>query len=221
MTTPPNTDTASTTTTADSWHRIDAWLKANAPKIQSNLNPPATDDQLRQVERAIGLGMPRDWWDLYKVHNGMNAHGNRGSLFHGMHFLTLDETISEHALSNKMGTDPLPVRGSNPGINTRDMHNPKWIPFAHTGRTLLRIDMDPKSSGKAGQVIFTDHDDDTVIVLAGSVREFLVGFADDLAARKYFLNEEARREGNEFLDCVGEIDVVNWSKSPRWKHLAP
>lgn len=204
----------------DLWQRIHTWLRANAPKILNSLNPPATEVQVRLAERAFGSGMPRDWWDMYAVHDGMHDRDNLGSLFHGMHFLTLDESVREHALSINDGADDIPVRAADPGIDKRDMHNPKWVPFARSGDTLILLDLSPVAGGAVGQVIFTDYADDTVILLAGSVREFLAGFVADLEARRYFLNEDARREGNEFLDCVSEIDVVNWHKSPRWKHFA-
>ena len=43
----------------------------------------------------------------------------------------------------------------------------------------------------AGQVIFTDHADNTVIPLAASLTQFLADFAGDLEGGKYSLNKEA------------------------------
>ena len=61
------------------------------------------------------------------------------------------------------------------------MLNPKWIAFAHDGgASLLRVDMDPAPEGTVGQVIYTDHDDNTVILLGESIEQFLTDFADDL-----------------------------------------
>ncbi len=204
----------------NSWRRIEAWLSRNAPKIVRNLNPGATAAELAAAERELGHPMPQDWHELYHVHNGMNDTGNQGNLFFAMTFLPLGRAVSEHALDNTPGAKPLPVRAADPGIRKDDMHNPKWIAFAHdNGETLLRVDLDPGPGGAAGQVIFTDHADDTVICVAPSLSEFLAEFVRDLESGKYFLDKDALKEGDEFLACAEEIDIMNWHLAPRWKHL--
>jgi cell wall assembly regulator SMI1 len=209
------------TQTQNSWERIHRWLSANAPKILRNLNAGAGDSEIVAAERALGHEMPQEWKDLYRLHNGMNSNQNSGSLFFGMQFLPLEKVLREQTKSNVKGAKPLPVRAADPGIRLADMHNPKWIAFAHDcGDTLLRVDLDPGEGGRLGQVIFTDHADDTVIVLAPSLQAFLADFAGDLEAGRYFLNKDALADGNEFLSPKAEIDVINWSFSPRWKHLA-
>jgi cell wall assembly regulator SMI1 len=176
--------------------------------------------ELQAAQEKLGLTMPGEWHELYSAHNGMNSDGHLGSLFHGMQFLSLDEVARELGNSNQSGEDSLPVRAADPGIKRNDIHNPKWIALAHDGGdTLIRIDMDPDTQGHAGQVIFTDHDDDTAILLAEGLTQFLAQFANDLETGRYFLNKEALADGQQFLDCVAEIDVVNWSRSPKWKHL--
>jgi cell wall assembly regulator SMI1 len=205
----------------DPWSRIHSWLAANAPKIWRSLGGPATVSELATAEEAFGREMPQEWRDLYQTHNGMSDKPNLGSLFFGMRFLTLDEAVREHSNSNLAGDETLPVRVADPGINRADMHNPKWIAFAHdSGETQLRVDTDPATDGTLGQVIFTDHADATVIFLAPSLSQFLADFAQDLEGGKYSLSQKALEEGNEFLDCAPEIDIVNWHHSPRWMHLA-
>lgn len=205
----------------DLWKRIETWLSAKAPKIIDNLNPAATDAEIGAAETALGCKMPDQWRQLYQAHNGMNSEKNLGSLFHGMNFLSLERAIREQANSNTTGAQPLPVRAADSGIRKADMHNPKWIAFGHdNGETLLRVDLDPGPGGNIGQVIFTDHADETVILLAPSLQHFLAVFVADLESGRYFLNKEALEEGDQFLDCDKEIDVMNWHKSPKWKHLA-
>lgn len=206
---------------SDLWSRVHTWLSLNAPKILGNLNRAASDADIDAAERALGCKMPEEWRKLYRVHNGMNSNQNSGSLFFGMQFLSLEKAVREHANSNTAGIEPLPVRASDPGIRKADMNNPKWIAFAHDGGdTLLRVDLDPAPGATVGQVIFTDHADDTVILLAPSLQQFLMTFVDDLESGRYFLDKDALLDENEFLSCDKEIDVVNWSFSPRWKYLA-
>lgn len=208
------------TSITTSWQRVHHWLSSNAPKILNNLNPPATKLELQAAQEKLGLTMPSEWHELYSTHNGMNSDGNLGSLFHGMQFLSLNEVVRELGNSNKSGADSQPVRAADQGIKKNDIHNPKWIALAHDGAdTLLRIDMDPDTQSHSGQVIFTDHDYDIAILLSESLTQFVSQFADDLESGQYFLNKEALADGQQFLDCVAEIDVVNWSRSTKWKHL--
>lgn len=203
----------------EGWDRIHTWLSKHAPKILDSLNRPATDAELAAAEKAFNLTMPDEWRELYRIHNGMNRDSNPGSLFYGMNFLTLERAISEYGLNDKPGAKPLPVTAGDTGIRTEDMYNSKWIAVAHVGRTLVHVDMDPAPAGHVGQVIFTDHDFDVVILLAQSVGQMLWQFVADLEAGRYVLDEESLEDGEEFLSPVPEIDVVNWSFSPRWKHL--
>lgn len=205
---------------AESWERIETWLAANAPKILGNLNPPATDRELADAEKAFGCELPAQWRELYRRHNGLNFDSNQGNLFYGMGFLSLEDAVAQLELNGEPGTAASPVRAADVGVRKDDMFNPKWIAFGHDwGETLLRIDLDPAPEGTVGQVIFTDYADDTVILLNPSLTSFMADFVRDLEDGRYFLDQEAREEGNHFLDCDAEMDLINWAHSPRWKHL--
>ncbi len=205
----------------NTWSKIREWLGANAPKIIGNLNPPATAEELASIESTIGIKMPSDWHELYLTHNGINHDSNFGSLFYGLEFLSLDKVASEYESSVDLSAESkFEVKATDASINLSDMNNPRWIALAHDGSgNMIRVDMDPGANGKIGQVIFTDIDSDVVILLANSVNEFLNNFASDLKNGKYHLAEDALADGNEYLACDEEIDVINWSFSPRWKHL--
>jgi cell wall assembly regulator SMI1 len=207
----------------EAWERIHTWLSKHAPKILASLNPPATDAQIAAAEKAFKVRMPDEWRELYRVHDGMNDDSNLGSLFYGMNFLTLERAIVEYGLNDE-NDEPeakrMPATRAEAGIRTEDMHNRKWIAVAHDGgATLIRVDMDPAPAGHPGQVIFTDHDDDVVFLIAQNIGKLLWQFVEDLEAGRYVLDEDAREDGDEFLSPVPEIDVVNWHRSSRWKHL--
>ncbi len=57
------------------------------------------------------------------------------------------------------------------------------------------------------------------ILVATSVERMLSSFAEDLDAGKYFLQPEALEDGEQFLNCKPDIDLLNWPLSPRWAHL--
>jgi cell wall assembly regulator SMI1 len=205
----------------ESWHLIEAWLEANAPRIRANLNPGASDAALDEAETALGITMPADWRTLYRVHDGMNDTGNFGSLFYGMQFMPLKRVLEEQSLSSTATSAKVPVKSADRGINSLDLNNPKWIGLTHDyGDTQLRVDMDPGIDGHSGQVIFTDQAYRVAILLAPNIADFLATFTAELEKGLYTLNPEALADGNHFLDCAKEIDIVNWSSSPRWKHLS-
>jgi cell wall assembly regulator SMI1 len=60
-------------TLEDAWVRIHAWLWANAPVVLASLRPPATDEQLRDAESALGVVLPSEVRACYRVHDGQRA----------------------------------------------------------------------------------------------------------------------------------------------------
>src|SRR5579884_1529995 len=52
------------------WDIIEDWLAANTPWIYESLAPPATDDEIREAEVALGLTFPDDLRESYRIHNG-------------------------------------------------------------------------------------------------------------------------------------------------------
>lgn len=204
-----------------SWDRIHSWLAEKAPKIVGNLNPPATQAEVDAAEKAFGCTMPGEWRDLYQVHNGLNYEGNTGSLFYGMEFMSLKEAILVHGNCDMQGAEDFIIEAADAGVRKGCIFNRKWIPFGTDagGNTALCVDLDPAEDGSRGQIIFVDYTYETVIVLASSLPQFLEAFASDLERGAYFLAEAGLKDGNQFLECIEEIDVLNWHKSPRWRHL--
>jgi cell wall assembly regulator SMI1 len=202
----------------ESWGRVERWLASNAPRILGSLNPPASDGELAAAEAAVGQALPSGLRDLYRRHDGMSVDENLGSLFFGMRFLTLSDAVADHAETDGSAFS---IGAADPGIVTGDTGAAIWVPFAaHGHRCRLCVDLSPAVGGTVGQVIFVDQDAlGVAILVASSVERMLCSFAEDLESGKYFLHTEALKDGEQFLDCVSEIDLLNWWESPRWAHL--
>jgi hypothetical protein len=69
------------------WNRIEAWFEANVPPGHFELFPGATEDQLDAAEKILGLSLPDDLRESYRIHNGMAD----GSFYHNQHLLALNE----------------------------------------------------------------------------------------------------------------------------------
>ncbi len=61
------------------WKRIETWLYENSPDGAISLPGGASEADLRHAESIIGLNLPKDLREPYKIHNG----SNRLSIVHG------------------------------------------------------------------------------------------------------------------------------------------
>ncbi|RZG82730.1 SMI1/KNR4 family protein [Acinetobacter sp. WCHAc060033] len=197
---------------------IQKWLVQHASKIaDQSLNPSASISEIEQFEQKLSKRLPEAFKDLYSWHNGMNEAENLGNLFYGMELFSLDRILQYRANLADLANAGLSLEHTDPQINPDNAHNPEWIIFAHDGgRTGLYLDLAPTSQGKVGQIIFVDVDFDVAILVADSIEALVNDFASDLMAGLYELNEDALEDENEFLECDGSIDLVNWHNSQRW-----
>ncbi len=205
--------------------QIEEWLLIHAPKIvHESLNPPATLIQLEQLEKTIQKPLPEDFKALFLWHNGLKAKSeNSGNLFYGLDFFDL-EFIEKNYLEVKNSQDDVLIKMGNvdPGINPINHRNPLWIKFGYDwSRCSIALDLNPIAPEKYGQIIFIDYDYDAVLLVAHSTEELVQTFLNDLHANRYYLNEEALEDGNHFIDCLPEIDLINWKskKNQRWKRM--
>jgi len=54
------------------WNRLEKNLKEKRPGIFESLNPPATDEEIKEFEKNLGFPLPLELQTLYKIHNGQN-----------------------------------------------------------------------------------------------------------------------------------------------------
>lgn len=202
------------------YKKISNWLKSNAPKLaEFSLQPPATKNDVQELENEIGKALPEDFKQLYFWHNGLDDANNLGSLFYGMDFLPIEKIKIEYA-SRKRTVNPenYPLKKADKGIDATSVLNHDWIMFAFdNSHTALFLDLTPTSEGKYGQIIFIDDEYETGILVANSTAELVSGFYDDLINKRYFLSEDALEDDNHFLETDSKIDIVNWQRSERWQ----
>ena len=54
----------------DLWERLETYLKSHAPGVLEFLNPPATENQIREAETVLGVSFPADLIASLRIHNG-------------------------------------------------------------------------------------------------------------------------------------------------------
>ena len=142
------------------WNQFTKWLEANYAEELKELNPPASDKEIAELEKLIESKLPQDFIDLLKVHNGQKSY--TGGLFDGSEFLSTQRIADEWNIWKQL-LDSGEFDGSTSepeeGIKD-DWWNSKWIPFTYDGAgNHLCIDLDPDVKGNVGQIITMWHDD--------------------------------------------------------------
>ena len=173
------------------WGKFEGWLKTNFEAAFTDLNSPATEDQIQQLESAISTKLPDDFVQFLKIHNGQV--GKSGWIINGSELLSTERIIDEWGVWNdilKSGDfDGMTDERSN-GIK-EDWWNAKWIPFTYDGGgNHLCIDLDPAAEGSVGQIITMWHDDPEREVKAKTFREWFEQYVDDLIAGKYVYSDD-------------------------------
>ena len=168
------------------WKKIEAWLKQNAPEMFADLEPGASEVAIKKAERALGVELPKDVAESYRVHNGMR--GSMGPLIDGWSLMSLDWIVQDWKTLKKLSDD-----GTFEGMEGKaDVHikpdwwNPRWIPVAsNSSGDFVCVDMDPPRAGHRGQVISFYHAEPRRELLAKDFKSWMNQFAKDLKAGKY------------------------------------
>src|SRR5262245_33606606 len=110
------------------WDRIYAWLAANAPVVTGSLRPGASEERIRQTERALAVTFPEDVRAAYRMHDGQR---DDASSFEGFCWVPLERVLALwRILKEALDAGDLPVTRAGP------LHRPgdpwwdvAWIPL--------------------------------------------------------------------------------------------
>lgn len=173
------------------WNRIEAWLGANAPEVLRGLNPPATQDQIANAEKALGVSFPPDVVKSFLIHNGQAS--NTPWLLDGWEFMSLERIIDEWTVWKGLldGGDFKDTESESDGHTVTDWWNPRWIPLTYDGAGDHHcLDLNPGPGGNSGQIIIMWHDEGARPLIAPSYRQWLTNLARGFEAGQYELSEE-------------------------------
>lgn len=183
----------------ETWNRLEAWLQANTPWIYERLGPPATEEELRAAEEAMGWTLPEEFKESYRIHNGHIADhlwrkgrgafwGIRpsGFLYDAEDFKRLD-LITDDWRGLHRSRFPIvmefPCNVEGP-IKPESEYRSK-IPIASAANLTYYLDMDPAEGGQVGQVIRYTYDDVRAIYVAPSYGSWLTMMAHALESKWY------------------------------------
>ena len=179
-----------------SWTRIENWLADNAPEILENLNPGATEEEIKRTEEFLGVSFPEDFKDSYLIHNGQKPYVDTPDgqqwkdycLMDMWQLLSLDRIKHEWSIWKEL----LDTGGLGDNYMTLDngevceWWNPRWIPLtSNFCGDHHCLDLSASLRGSQGQIIEMWHDVDMRPIVAPSFRAWLETFAEDLEAGHY------------------------------------
>ncbi len=172
------------------WTQFEAWLAEHWPEGLAGLNPPATDQEIADLEQALGVVLPPDYVACLKVHNGQRADFY-GGMFDGQEFLSTAGVLAQWKVwKGLLGEFVGLTSEPGPGIKD-DWYNPAWIPFTHNGGgDHLCLDLDPAEGGTRGQIITMWHDAGERDLCAPSFAAWFSAYVDAVLQGQYVYSDD-------------------------------
>ncbi len=160
--------------------------KIHNPSV-ARLAPPALDSKIAQLETFLGISIPDEIRDVYKLHNGHNDHFSTGTIFNRM-LLTIDQVMEEiniHGDIRRSGiVDDTWIE--DPRV-TENFPSTGHIPLLSDGTgNFIGYDLRPSKQGCIGQVLVFGADVD-VRVIFDSIEQLWGTLLEELHTRNWII----------------------------------
>lgn len=168
-----------------SWAYITAWLQTYAPKVFDTIQAGATDEEIHDTEKSLGVRFPDDMRTSYRLCNGQTPddRGQILGLINGWELLSLERIKEEWNIWKS-----LVDKGH---LAAKNWWYPTWIPLTHSGSGDHHcIDGTYPSNKHYGRIILVWHDMSERPILASSFSEWLIAFTSDLKANVYVYSQD-------------------------------
>lgn len=196
-------------------------LMAEILGYEDELNGPAPEEEIAEVEQRLGYALPPDLRALYRIADGEGRQTN--SVFDRQVWENVRSVSSVDGdwvwISQEWEREPwagtMPSPGF-PGTVRRSVNRPGWLCFAFdTGGNWLAVDMDPGPKGHPGQVIAIGGDyTDGPAYIADSVTTFFRRLVEALGRGDYRTHEKHLWINSGLKRRSGEDIVVYSDASP-------
>ncbi|VUG17853.1 DEBR0S2_17788g1_1 [Brettanomyces bruxellensis] len=215
------------------WEKIDKWLDREFPELGDDMENGATVSDLNAFEKDLGVSLPLDFRESYKIHDGQVSLGKTRGLIFSYPLMDLESIAGETAvwrkvydrIQGKSFSDDVDKKGQlkqQKGFYSKFVSNqrslpegaiqplychPNWIPFVkdNAGNNIA-LDLAAGPKGHWGQVILFGRDYDTKVVVASSFSEFLFNLSEDLEDGKFEIDED---ENLLYYDHNTEFEFFN------------
>nr|WP_314561596.1 suppressor of fused domain protein [uncultured Capnocytophaga sp.] len=175
-------------------HFLDLILEEATPLI-ATLNKGASDDQIDDFEKAMGVTLPPQVKTLYKNFNGQKQ-GDDVFFIDDLRLIPLEEIQQTQqqwlqCLQKTPNWETLRFDEEEAidmywdGVIKNQFYNPRWLPFLSSNTRYIFIDLDPDKKGILGQIgeleLSLDSIQDSFMdIINDSIEEWLDGLIEDL-----------------------------------------
>ena len=166
------------------------WLSINYSDGLLDLNPHASDDEIKELTKTIGVELPKDFLSVLKIHNGQK--GEAAWLFDSQEFLSTHRIIEEFNTWKNLLNTELQGKVSTPDDGVKnDWWNINWIPITSDGcGDHYCLDLSPTSSGKKGQIITLWYELAEREIVASSFTQWFEDYLEQLYSGELFYSKE-------------------------------
>ena len=185
------------------WQRLEAWAATNAPTMLEDLNPGATNEQINELQAALGRELPASFVESLKVHNGesdgwpckafaeMGAYHSCDAILENYQtrwqFGGMADEFTEEERAQQVRDGIIFVSGPVRSV----MFSQDWIPILDcNGDIFWAIDLDPADGGTVGQIIQVDWEGCDWKVVAESFESFLNEYVTALETGGFIMQDD-------------------------------
>jgi cell wall assembly regulator SMI1 len=173
------------------WKNLTDWFATNAPELLETFQPGASEAEIADLERHVGLELPDDFRTFLKLCNGQIQDPQAG--FYSGDLMSVTDIKSTWSMMQgliKKGTFKDSTSYPGKGVNAA-WWNPAWVPFISwtTGDNTC-IDLDPAKGGTRGQVIIFWHDQGDRNIKQASFTEWLEVLLADIECGEIVYDRE-------------------------------
>jgi hypothetical protein len=151
---------------------LDQWMRIHRADFYQQLNPPATDAELRQLEAQAGVALPAAFKALLKWRNGQPE-----DVLATFHPLTNEMFASSASMLDRMRDMDELVRF---GDIAPESWSKTWLPFMDDGGgDLSCLDL------KTGRIVSRDHETQEIRQTHASLEEWLRELVGELSTNNF------------------------------------
>lgn len=151
---------------------LDEWLRAHRADLLPKLNPPATDSELADLERVVGMPLPPDFRTLLRWHNGQPD-----DVFDTFHPLTNEMLVSSQAMVRTIQD----MRSlAQYGDIKPSSWSSSWIPFMHNGGGDFSC-----LDAETGAVIYRNHESQAPAKTHPNLKHWLSTLVGELSTNNF------------------------------------
>lgn len=174
----------------EEFDKFKQWLEHNYNDGLLDLNPPASDEEIEELTKTLGLELPKDFISVLKMHNGQK--GEAAWLFDSQEFLSTHRIIKEFNIWKNLLENELQGKVSTPDNGVKnDWWNKAWIPFTSDGcGDHYCLDLSPSDSGTKGQIITLWYESAEREIVAKSFSQWFEEYVHELYSGELFYSKE-------------------------------